>query len=55
MAEYVRVTLNRRNGDAESLDKSFGTPLITNDSVTIAKEIELENAFENVAQVYQDQ
>ena len=47
LADTVRVTLGPK-GRNVVLDKSFGTPLITNDGVTIAKEIELENAFENM-------
>ena len=47
LADTVKVTLGPkgRNG---VLDKSFGAPLITNDGVTIAKEIELEDGFENM-------
>ena len=47
LANTVRVTLGPK-GRNVVLDKSFGAPLITNDGVTIAKEIELENAFENM-------
>ena len=47
MADTVRVTLGPK-GRNVVLDKSYGTPLITNDGVTIAKEIELEDAFENM-------
>ena len=47
LADTVRVTLGPK-GRTVVLDKSFGTPLITNDGVTIAKEIELEDAFENM-------
>ena len=47
LADTVRVTLGPK-GRNVVLDKSFGTPLITNDGVTIAKEIELEDGFENV-------
>ena len=47
LADTVRVTLGPK-GRNVVLDKSFGAPLITNDGVTIAKEIELEDAFENV-------
>lgn len=47
LADTVRVTLGPK-GRNVVLDKSFGIPLITNDGVTIAKEIELEDAFENV-------
>lgn len=47
LADTVRVTLGPK-GRNVVLDKSFGTPLITNDGVTIAKEIELEDAYENM-------
>ena len=47
LADTVRVTLGPK-GRNVVLDKSYGTPLITNDGVTIAKEIELEDAFENM-------
>ena len=47
LADTVRVTLGPK-GRNVVLDKSFGSPLITNDGVTIAKEIELEDAFENM-------
>ena len=47
LADTVRVTLGPK-GRNVVLDKSFGTPLITNDGVTIAKEIELEDGFENM-------
>ena len=47
LADTVRVTLGPK-GRNVVLDKSFGTPLITNDGVTIAKEIELEDPFENM-------
>ncbi|MDY2626884.1 MAG: chaperonin GroEL [Lachnospiraceae bacterium] len=47
LADTVKVTLGPK-GRNVVLDKSFGTPLITNDGVTIAKEIELENRFENM-------
>ena len=47
LANTVRVTLGPK-GRNVILDKKFGTPLITNDGVTIAKEIELEDAFENM-------
>ncbi len=47
LADTVRVTLGPK-GRNVVLDKSFGTPLITNDGVTIAKDIELEDAFENM-------
>ena len=45
LADTVSVTLGPK-GRNVVLDKQFGTPLITNDGVTIAKEIELEDAFE---------
>ena len=47
LADTVKITLGPK-GRNVVLDKKFGTPLITNDGVTIAKEIELENAFENM-------
>ncbi len=47
LADTVRVTLGPK-GRNVVLDKSYGTPLITNDGVTIAKEIELEDPFENM-------
>ncbi len=47
LANTVRVTLGPK-GRNVVLDKSFGTPLITNDGVTIAKDIELDDAFENM-------
>ena len=47
LADTVSVTLWPK-GRNVVLDKSFGAPLITNDGVTIAKEIELEDAFENM-------
>ncbi len=47
LANTVRVTLGPK-GRNVVLDKSYGTPLITNDGVTIAKEIELADAFENM-------
>ena len=54
LADTVRVTLGPK-GRNVVLDKSFGAPLITNDGVTIAKEIELEDAFENMgAQLVKD-
>ncbi len=45
LADTVKVTLGPK-GRNVVLDKKFGTPLITNDGVTIAKEIELEDVFE---------
>ncbi len=47
LADTVRVTLGPK-GRNVVLGKSFGTPLITNDGVTIAKDIELEDEFENM-------
>jgi len=47
LADAVKVTLGPK-GRNVVLDRSFGAPLITNDGVTIAKEIELENKFENM-------
>ncbi len=47
LADAVKVTLGPR-GRNVVLEKKFGSPLITNDGVTIAKEIELEDAFENM-------
>ena len=47
LADTVRVTIGPK-GRNVVLDKSFGAPLITNDGVTIAKEIELEDRFENM-------
>lgn len=47
LADTVKITLGPK-GRNVVLDKSFGAPLITNDGVTIAKEIELEDKFENM-------
>ena len=47
LADTVRVTIGPK-GRNVVLDKQFGAPLITNDGVTIAKEIELEDSFENM-------
>ena len=47
LANAVKVTLGPK-GRNVVIDKKFGTPLITNDGVTIAKEIELEEPFENM-------
>ena len=47
LADTVKVTLGPK-GRNVVLDKKFGTPLVTNDGVTIAKEIELEDKFENM-------
>ena len=49
LADTVRVTLGPK-GRNVVLDKSYGAPLITNDGVTIAKEIELEDSFENMGE-----
>ena len=48
LADTVRITMGPK-GRNVVLDKKFGAPLITNDGVTIAKDIELEDAFENMA------
>ena len=47
LADTVKVTLGPK-GRNVVLDKSFGAPLITNDGVTIAKEIELDDPYENI-------
>ncbi|MBU4484240.1 chaperonin GroEL, partial [bacterium] len=47
LAETVKVTLGPK-GRNVILDKSFGSPVITKDGVTVAKEIELEDRFENM-------
>ncbi len=47
LADTVRVTLGPR-GRNVVLDKGFGTPTVTNDGVTIAKEVELQDKFENM-------
>ena len=47
LADTVKVTLGPK-GRNVVLGKKFGSPLITNDGVTIAKEVELEDAFENM-------
>ena len=47
LSDTVKITLGPK-GRNVVLDKKFGSPLITNDGVTIAKEIELEDAFENM-------
>ena len=47
LADAVKVTLGPK-GRNVVLERNFGSPLITNDGVTIAKEIELEDAFENM-------
>ena len=51
LADAVKVTLGPK-GRNVVLDKKFGAPLITNDGVTIAKEIELEDPFENMGAQY---
>ena len=54
LADTVKITMGPK-GRNVVLDKKFGTPLITNDGVTIAKEIELEDPFENMgAQVVKE-
>ena len=47
LADTVKITMGPK-GRNVVLDKKFGAPLITNDGVTIAKDIELEDAFENM-------
>ena len=47
LADTVKVTLGPK-GRNVVLDRSFGAPLITNDGVTIAKEVELEDPYENM-------
>ena len=47
LADTVKITLGPK-GRNVVLDKKFGAPLITNDGVTIAKEVELEDAYENM-------
>jgi len=47
LANAVKITLGPK-GRNVVLEKKFGSPLITNDGVTIAKEIELENPYENM-------
>lgn len=47
LADTVKITLGPK-GRNVLLDKKYGSPMITNDGVTIAKEIELEDAFENM-------
>ena len=47
LADTVKVTLGPK-GRNVVLDKKYGAPLITNDGVTIAKEVELEDPFENM-------
>ena len=47
LADTVKITLGPK-GRNVVLDKKFGSPLITNDGVTIAKEIELDDAFQNM-------
>src|SRR5690606_21814349 len=50
LADSVKVTLGPK-GRNVVLEKKFGSPLITNDGVTIAKEIEFEDAFENMGAI----
>ena len=52
LADTVKVTLGPK-GRNVVLEKAFGSPLITNDGVTIAKEIELEDHFENMTEQLQ--
>ena len=52
LADTVKVALGPK-GRNVVLEKAFGSPLITNDGVTIAKEIELEDHFENMGQARQ--
>ena len=47
LADTVRITLGPK-GRNVVLDKTYGTPVVTNDGVTIAREIELEDRFENI-------
>ena len=47
LAEAVKVTMGPK-GRSVILDRGYGSPVITNDGVTVAKEIELEDKFENV-------
>jgi len=47
LADTVKVTLGPR-GRNVVIDKKWGAPTITNDGVTVAKEVELENAYENL-------
>ncbi|MGN0567316.1 MAG: TCP-1/cpn60 chaperonin family protein, partial [Acutalibacteraceae bacterium] len=47
LADTVKITLGPK-GRNVVLDKKYGAPLITNDGVTIAKDVELEDAFENM-------
>ena len=47
LADTVKITLGPK-GRNVVLDKKFGAPLITNDGVTIAKEVELEDPYENM-------
>ena len=51
LADTVKITLGPK-GRNVVLEKKFGAPLITNDGVTIAKEIELEDPFENMGAGY---
>ena len=47
LADTVRITMGPK-GRNVVLDKTYGSPVITNDGVTIAREIELEDRFENM-------
>ncbi len=47
LADTVKITLGPK-GSNVVLDKKYGTPLVTNDGVTIAKEVELDDPFENM-------
>lgn len=51
LADTVKITLGPK-GRNVVLGKKFGAPLITNDGVTIAKEIELEDPFENLSLIH---
>ena len=51
VADAVKITLGPK-GRNVVLDRKYATPLITNDGVSIAKEIELENPFENISFLY---
>lgn len=51
LADTVKVTLGPK-GRNVVLDRNFGAPLITNDGVTIAKEVELEDPFENLSLIH---
>ena len=51
LADTVKITLGPK-GRNVVLSKKYGSPLITNDGVTIAKEIELEDAFQNLSLIH---